>query len=135
MLLTTIASAQHYYDRSSGLTTDTGFSVPQYDSQEEILTQLVAPFIFLSVLLHMGFSRALRFAFVSDDTSKTLLDLEKNNEPPINRKSMVMAITVTAMLVPTPFWGYVTWTIGLMSLATVLAFAGIVLFVMYLMAS
>lgn len=126
-------SADYYYGDSSNraLGDQTGFSVPEYDSQQEVISQLVAPFIFVAVLLHVGFSRALRFAFV-DDSRNTLLDLVNDNEPNgINRKSMLMSIAVTAMLVPTPFWQYVRFAMGAVGLVSVTIFAAAALLLFY----
>ncbi len=104
LILPSFAAADYYYDRGSSFSADTGFSVPQYDSQEEILTQLVAPFLLVAILLQIGFDRALRFAFV-DDSGNDLLGMVENNEPSnVRRQSTLMAIVVAGMLVPTSFF-------------------------------
>lgn len=107
---TGIAFGSHYYNHQQqgySVTGDTGFSMPQYDNQTELLTQLLAPFLLITIILQTGFERALRFAFADDD-DPTLLDLTENKRPPgIKRKSMVMALAVTGMLVPTPFFQYI----------------------------
>lgn len=127
-------AADYYYNNapdSYAIGEETGFSVPEYQSQEQVVSELVAPFIFVAILLHIGFSRALRFAFV-DDSNKTMLDLMQNNEPSgINRKSMLMSIAVTAMLVPTPFWTYVRIAMGTVGLVAVTIFAAAALFLFY----
>ena len=110
LILISGASADYYYSDSgdySSITDDTGFSAPQYESQQEVVTQLVAPFIFVGILLQILFNRALRFAFVDEDSGNDLLGLVEDNKPNLRRESMIMSITATAILVPTPFWGYV----------------------------
>jgi hypothetical protein len=116
---TGIAFGSHYYTHQQqgySVTGDTGFSMPEYETQTELVTQLLAPFLLITIILQTGFERALRFAFADDD-DPTLLDLTEDRRPPgIKRKSMVMALAVTGMLVPTPFFQYinklVAWVFG-----------------------
>lgn len=127
LMMISTASADYYYSDSgdySSITDDTGFSAPQYESRQEVVTQLVAPFIFVAILLQVLFNRALRFAFVDEDSGNDLLGLVENNKPSLKREATVMAITSTAILVPTPFWDYVrfaTASIGVISVSAVLA--------------
>lgn len=111
ILMISGVSADYYYGSSGGsdyaFSEDTGFSVPEYDSQQEIFTKLVAPFLFVSIFLQLLFNRALRFAFVDEDSGNDLLTLMENNEPKLGREATLMAITATAILIPTPFWDYV----------------------------
>jgi len=102
-------SADYYYSDSGiqSINQDTGFTVPEYGSQQEILTKLVAPFIFVSILLQVLFNRALRFAFVDEDSGNDLLSLVEDNKPSLSREATLMSITATAILIPTPFWNYV----------------------------
>jgi len=102
-------SADYYYSSSGiqGVGQDTGFSVPEYESQQEIVSKLVAPFIFVSILLQILFNRALRFAFVDESSGNDLLSLVEDNKPNLNREATLMSITATAILIPTPFWNYV----------------------------
>lgn len=108
-LMVSGVSADYYYGNSGsyGVGHDTSFSVPQYDSQQEIVAKLVAPFLFVSIFLQLLFSRALRFAFVDEDRGNDLLTLVEENKPSLNREATLMAITATAILIPTPFWDYV----------------------------
>lgn len=129
-------SADYYYSGSNdhgitGGTADTGFSVPQYDSQEEILTQLVAPFIFVSILLQILFNRALRFAFVDEDSGDDLLSLVEDNRPNLNREATLMAITATAILIPTPFWNYVRLATASIGVVTVTLVAAAAFYLLY----
>jgi hypothetical protein len=111
MLMTLIsgASADYYYSDSGdyGITEDTGFSAPQYESQQEVMTKLVAPFLFVSIFLQILFNRALRFAFVDEGSGNDLISLVEDNKPNLRREAILMSITATAILVPTPFWDYV----------------------------
>lgn len=102
-------SADYYYGDSGGsITTDTGFTIPEYGSQEEIVTQLVAPFLLITILLQIAFQRALSFAFVDNDNGPTLRQLIVDEDPPsVKKESTVMALAVAGMLVPTPFFKYI----------------------------
>ncbi len=102
-------SADYYYDDSEGygVGQDTGFTVPEYDSQQEIFAKLVAPFLFVSIFLQLLFNRALRFAFVDESSGNDLLTLVEDDKPNLGRESTLMSITATAILIPTPFWDYV----------------------------
>jgi len=66
ILIAGIASASHYYGDSNSITADTGFSIPHYDSQEEILTELVAPFLLIAIVFQIGLQRALMFTLDED---------------------------------------------------------------------
>lgn len=127
-------SADYYYgnSHSGSITGDTGFSVPQYESQREIITQLVAPFLFVSILLQILFNRALRFAFVDEDQNRGILDLVENNRPNLRRESTLMAITATAILIPTPFWDYVRWATASIAVISVTGLIVVILFLFYL---
>lgn len=132
ILMFTGVSAEYSYGNSNdyGLDDQTEFSVPEYDSQQEILTKLVVPFLFLTVLLRTLFNRALRFAFVDD--SNDLLTLVEDNKPNMNREATLMAITATGMLIPTPFWTYVTYAVGSIAVLSLTALIAVLLFFLYL---
>lgn len=116
-------SADYYYGDTGGadysITGDTGFSAPEYESQREILYKLVVPFLFSAILLQLMFNRALRFAFVDESNGNDLLTLVEDNKPNLSRESTIMAITATAILIPTPFWDYLIVATGSVTLITV----------------
>lgn len=107
-------SADYYYGDSGdySIGQETGFSVPQYESQQEVVAKLVAPFLFVTIFLQLLFNRALRFAFVDESRGNDLLTLVEDNKPNLRRESLLMSITATAILVPTPFWDYVILATG-----------------------
>lgn len=102
-------SADYYYgDRGSSIGAETGFTIPEYESQEEVVTQLVAPFLLITILLQIAFQRALSFAFVDNDNGPTLRQLIVDEDPPsVKKESTVMALAVAGMLVPSPFFKYI----------------------------
>ena len=89
----------------------TGFEVPQYDSQQEILAQLVAPFLFITILLQLLYGKVLHFIFEDKDQTPYGAPhwVEDSDKPDVRKYATLMAISTTAVLVPTPFWTYVTW--------------------------
>lgn len=110
MILSTVAGS-HYYgkggDSASITDADTGFSVPQYDSQAEIVTQLVAPFIFVSFLLRLALSRALTLALAQDQHDRIAI-FRPEERVDVSTESTVISIAITAMMIPTPAWDFVT---------------------------
>lgn len=130
ILLLPLASASHYYanQASGSISDETQFSVPEYDSHQEIIAELVAPFIFITILIQLAFTNVLHWIFYEED------DNYPRNIPygisvredrlDVRKYSTVMAVTVTAMLVPSPFWDYVilaTQLTGLIPLFVLLA--------------
>lgn len=120
-------SGSHYYDHDRGYsaTQDSGFSIPQYDSQSELATELAAPFLFIVVLLKFSFERVLEFVL---DTNDHPLNTE---EPDVSRESTVMAVAVAGMMIPTPFWDYVRLMASGIGLAATGAVLLVVLFLIF----
>ncbi len=135
LVLTSVAAAQitgqGSYD-SSEISADTGFSIPEYSSHQEILTELVAPFIFLTVLLHFALTKALHFTLAEEDYGPQN-PFAPNRAPNVKRYSLVMSLAITGALVPTVIWDYVLWSIRLLGVTSLLFFIGLILFVLYLM--
>ena len=96
---------------------DTGFSVPEFESNQEILTQLVAPFIFLFVLMQYTLSRSLHFA------------LDKRGRPKAGKQETLLSLAIVTMLIPSPFWQYVQWGIQTLGVIGLIAFVGLFFFV------
>ena len=78
---------------------DTGFNTPDFDSHSEIVTLLVAPFLFVTLLLQISLNAVLR--------STIGRGADHGHEPNYKKFSTVMALSITAMLVPSPFWQYI----------------------------
>lgn len=125
----------YYGDRAGSITADTGFSVPEYDSQEQLLTELVAPFIFLSILLQLILTKVLHGILRDENQPHGYVAPAgvpmQDDTPNVRRYSMLMSVTITAMLVPSPFWAYVRWVAGSIGLIAVTMIAGILLYGLY----
>lgn len=131
-LLVSGVAAQHYYESGSGYGShDSEFSVPQFESQEEILAELVAPFIFMSILLQFFLQKVLHFTLRDQDDYPAGIRLT-DDRPNVRRESTLMAVTITGILIPTPFWTYVRYSIASIGLIAVTMFVGVFLFIVYL---
>lgn len=127
LFLVGAVSASYYYSETDSYSVgeDSGFSIPEYESQSELATQLIAPFIFIVVLLKFSFERVLQFV------------LDTNDHPPwdegadVSRESSIMAIAVAGMMIPTPFWDYVRWVASGIGLATAGAVLLVILFLIF----
>lgn len=125
LLLTGLAASSHYYDHSGDgySVTDSGFSVPEYESQSELATELVAPFLFLVILLKFALESVLATVL---DTNDVQVPGEK---PDVSREATLMAVAITGMLIPTPFWDYIRLAAGSIGLIATGALILAILFV------
>lgn len=137
ILFTGLASASHYYsDDGYSVTGDSAFVLPEYDSdsnsnhdynsQAELATELIAPFIFLVVLLKFTLERVLQFVLDTNDHPPW-----SDNGESVSREATVMSVAIAGMLIPTPFWGYIRLIaggIGFLASAAVLLVVGYLIF-------
>lgn len=100
---------------------DTGFQTPSFDSNSEIVVQFVAPFIFVTILLHLALSQALHFTLV-DRGDRYYWRRHPRDKPPVRRMSMIMSLAITGMLVPTPFWTLIQSSLNVVGMLAVLVF-------------
>lgn len=97
-------SASHYYGDSSGSSigsSDTSFSIPNYDSHREIAFNLVAPFLLIFLVIQLGLQKALFFTFADDQVYGQELSDERNK---IKKYSVVMALVISGMIIPSPLF-------------------------------
>lgn len=142
-------SADFYYNQGGGLSgdgfsQDSFFSFPEYDSQVEIATELVAPFIFISVLLQFALSKALSFILANNkddplNDNRVLWGLPRgtytrDDSVDVSRYSMIMSLTITASLIPTPYWDWISGIMRLIGVGTAAALVAGIIIVIYLMA-
>lgn len=126
VMVSGFVSGSHYYEHDeSGYDAQdsiSGFSIPEYESQSELLTQLVAPFLLITLILQFGFERALRF--VLDDEHNPI---PGQGESEHRRQSMMMALAITGMLVPTPFFSLIRQSVSAIFGSLVVIFFAIVI--------
>ena len=146
LLLTFVSmvSADYYYNDAGSISTDSSyFTTPEFESQEELATELVAPFIFIAILLHFALSRALNFVLAEDIENENyhaipyaipLRDRGHGHDrlhPDARRYAMVMSLAITGSLVPTPYWDIIRGIMTSIGTATAIALAGLMLYGFY----
>lgn len=128
-----IAGEGYYGDGRDDLSDlDTGFSVPEYSSQSELVTKLVAPFLFVSFLLRLALMRALRLAFARDQDDRIHLLFGEEQRVDVSSEATIMSVAITAMMIPTPAWDMVTVLGQLIGVLPMLIVLGFMAFVGYL---
>lgn len=76
------------------------FEAPTYDSQSELLFEILAPFAFMTILLQMILKKTLRMTFAQEDDNPWTGE----NKPNVHKESTLMAVTISAMLLASPYW-------------------------------
>jgi len=102
----TFVSAQQdfvYPDQGSNSNFDSQewFEIPSYDSQEELIFQILAPFAFLTIILQFSLKKALRMTFAQEDDNPYRLG---ENKPKVHKEATLMALSISAMLLASPYW-------------------------------
>jgi len=132
---TTAIALQH---QTTAVNDQTGFEIPQYETQEEILYELVAPFIFVTTILFLGYSKVLHTIFKDEEQHAYMVPPmvytdHGSAKPNVRKYAMLMSITTTSILIPTVFWTYIVWMIASIGVIAPTAFALIILYVLYMM--
>lgn len=108
MLLSTFVFASH---NEEGLSSDigysdTGFVIPEYDTHFEVATELVAPFLFIFVLLQLGFERVLLHTTANNDNLPAQFQGQNNERGRVKKQATLFALIITGMIVPTQMFQY-----------------------------
>jgi len=129
LLLSSLAVAQgdYYYNQDSSLG-DWG-SIPEFDSQEEIVGQFVAPFLFVFVLLQFSLRKALEFTF---DNSNSRPAPWEDDGPSVDKEATVMALAISLMLVASPYWSLIQAMAASIGFLAVGALILVFLFLIYM---
>lgn len=98
-------SGSHVYEDNSGSATlsDSEFSIPEYDSHQEILTELVAPFLLIFLVIQIGLQKALVFAFADDDP-RAFGQRTSEERKTIKKYTVLMALVIAGMIIPSPLF-------------------------------
>ena len=123
----TVAQGDYYYNDDSSLG-DWG-TIPEFDSQEELVGQFVAPFLFVFVLLQFSLKKALAFTF--DDGSDRPAPWEDDG-PSVQKEATVMALAISLMLVASPYWSLIQTMAASIGLITVGSLILVLLFLIYM---
>lgn len=100
------------------------YSVPQYDSEEEILVYFLIPFITLYLFLFLASRRFLHFVLADEDAPPW-------EKPDVNIYAALIALVITASTIVSPVWNYTSWLIQSIGLVFVLMIVGAVLLFLY----
>jgi hypothetical protein len=87
-------------DSGSNFEAQDWFEAPTYDSQSELLFEILAPFAFMTILLQMTLKKTLRMTFAQEDDNPWTGE----NKPKVHKESTLMAVTISAMLLASPYW-------------------------------
>ncbi len=115
-----MVSADYYYSDQQDW-----FVVPEYSSNEEIVAEFVAPFLFITILLQFSLKRALKFTF---DTS----DEPWEDGPNVEKEATIMAVTIALMVVVSPYWELIQQMAASIGVIAVGALILVFLFMIYL---
>lgn len=100
LLFLTIVSGVNasFHDASGTNNPYENLQIPHYDSQTEILTELVAPFLLIFFVFQIGLKQALKFALSAEDEWHSEKEAARKQR---NKYATLIALSVTLMLVPT----------------------------------
>lgn len=130
--LLTLGSAVQEYgidtDSNSDFEAQDWFEAPTYDSQSELLFEILAPFAFMTILLQMIFKKTLRMTFAEEDDHP----FTRENKPSVHKESTLMALTISAMLMASPYWTLIRQMAAGIGVLTVVMLGLLLLYLAYL---
>ena len=115
-LTISVVSATH---NSGSIVGDSGFGAPDYDDHWEIASKLAAPFVFVTLLFQISLNTTFAYTLADGDKSQ------------YRRITTIMALAITGMLVPSPFWDYIIFasqSIGLIAVTTLVFVFGLIFY-------
>lgn len=104
------------------------FEAPTYDSQSELLFQILAPFAFMTILLQISLKKALRMTFAQEDDNPW----NRENKPKVHKESTLMAVAISAMLMASPYWTLIRQMAASIGVLTVGMLGLLLLYMAYL---
>ena len=99
-------------------------SVPEYDSERELVLQIIFPFVLIYALMQFTLYNLMKFTLNSND------DMEDSE---IGRYSTILAVSIPAMMLVTPTWETIVLTVESLGPALLIAFACTMIYVIYKM--
>lgn len=121
------ASADFHNEDVSSFENNDYFQMPEIDSQFDIGTKLVAPFLLITIIFQIGIQRALMFTLDEDGSKWFGRDPQyKKQRKKIKQQSTVMALVIAGMLIPTQAFEIIrSWISIVYGSVAVLFFAAI----------
>lgn len=102
------------------------FQAPEYESQRELVAQIILPFVILYVLMQFLLYNVMRFTL---DPEEELSDSE------IGRYSTLLAIAIPAMLITTPMWDKIRLALEGVGAAVIATFVIVMAYIIYKMST
>ncbi|MFB6182870.1 MAG: hypothetical protein ABEI78_02285 [Candidatus Nanohaloarchaea archaeon] len=99
------------------------FDVPEFDSQKDILYKFALPFVFIYSMLYFLISKTLEL--VLDDSGAF------SSGPDVNQESILITLSITLMLLASPFWEKLIRTMMLFGKYAVLLIGLFILYTVY----
>ena len=124
--VSTAAADFHHKDVSSFESNDY-FQIPEIDSQFELGTKIVAPFLLITIIFQIGIQRALMFTLDEDGTKWFGRDPQyEKQRKKIKQQSTIMALVIAGMMIPTQAFDMIrSWISIVYGSVAVLFFAAI----------
>jgi hypothetical protein len=121
------ASADCHDKDASSFENNNFFQIPEIDSQFELGTKLVAPFLLITIIFQIGIQRALMFTLDEDGSKWFGRDPQyEKQRKKIKQQSTVMALVIAGMLIPTQAFEIIrSWISIVYGSVAVLFFAAI----------
>ncbi len=109
----------------TGFYEDDWFQAPSYDSQSELLFEILAPFAFMTILLQFSLKKALQMTFAEDDNRW------RHDKPNVHKEATLMAFMISGMLLASPYWSLIRRAAASIGVLTVGMLGLILLYVIY----
>lgn len=106
------------------------FSIPEYETQGEILAEFVAPFLIITLILQIGLNKVLQFTLAENNNPYR----NKENKR-IRKNATIMALLVAGMIVPTPIFHYIKDITAIVFGSVVFVFLAVIFFTFLIMVS
>jgi hypothetical protein len=99
------SAASFHLEGLQGYGGEYGQEYPDLDDPRKAMTNFVAPFLLIAIIFQRGFEKALKFSYADDNNNNWPATNASREREKIRKYSMVMALAVTGMIVPSPyFW-------------------------------
>lgn len=100
------------------------FSAPEYDTERELVLQIIFPFVLIYAMMQFTLYNLMKFTLNSNDDMK---------DSEIGRYSTILAVSIPAMMLVTPTWETIILTVESLGPALLVAFACAMIYVIYKM--
>lgn len=118
LLLSSLGASQAY--DLSGFEDGSYFSAPEYDSQRELVLNILFPFVLIYAVMQFTLFNLMKFTINSNDNI---------TESEIGRYSTILAAAIPAMLIVSPMWKTIVKTVNALGPVVLVGFGAAMLYV------